>query len=231
MRSSSKLYDGRVLGTLLSLLLVLFLSPLTVQQYNPRGYEDVSRRVIPGYMNPNPPPMQIIEVDTSGTQTAAMPSAVSLAIVFDSTGSMGDDLKQVKMGARRILQRHMERGREALIKDFVLVKVHDPDVGPARVTTSTKTFYQYLESVYTQGGGDCPEMTITGIEMALEASHPNSLIYVFTDSSAKDYERLPRVLNLIQKKQSQVSAGATKSSSATPPPIPWLAKWAGALAM
>ncbi len=77
-------------------------------------------------------------------------------------------------------------------------------MGPARVTTSTKTFYQYLEGVYTQGGGDCPEMTITGIEMALEASQPNSLIYVFTDSSAKDYDRLPRVLNLIQKKQSQV---------------------------
>lgn len=72
------------------------------------------------------------------------------------------------------------------------------------MTTSTKTFYHYLDSVYTQGGGDCPEMTITGIELALEASRPNSLIYVFTDSSAKDYNRTNNVLNLIQQKQSQV---------------------------
>ncbi|VDO62502.1 unnamed protein product [Schistosoma margrebowiei] len=67
-------------------------------------------------------------------------------------------------------------------------------VGPAKVTTSTKTFYEYLDNVYTQGGGDCPEMTITGIELALEASRPNSLIYVFTDSSAKDYNRTEKVV-------------------------------------
>ncbi|CAH8671633.1 unnamed protein product [Schistosoma margrebowiei] len=117
---------------------------------------------------------------------------------------MGNDLKQVKIGSRRILQRHLQRGESNYIKDFVLVKVHDPDVGPAKVTTSTKTFYEYLDNVYTQGGGDCPEMTITGIELALEASRPNSLIYVFTDSSAKDYNRTEKVLNLIQQKQSQV---------------------------
>ncbi|KAL3318664.1 hypothetical protein Ciccas_002676 [Cichlidogyrus casuarinus] len=132
-------------------------------------------------------------------------SAISLAIVFDSTGSMGNDLKQVKTGAKRILQSHTRRGELNYIKDFVLVKVHDPDVGPAKVTSNTKTFYQYLDSVYTQGGGDCPEMTVTGIEMALAASRPNSLIYVFTDSSAKDYNRTQNVLDLIQKKQSQAS--------------------------
>ncbi|VDO88118.1 unnamed protein product [Schistosoma margrebowiei] len=53
-------------------------------------------------------------------------SAISLAIVFDSTGSMGNDLKQVKIGSRRILQRHLQRGESNYIKDFVLVKVHDP---------------------------------------------------------------------------------------------------------
>lgn len=59
----------------------------------------------------------------------ATPSAISLAIVFDSTGSMGNDLKQVKIGSRRILQRHMQRGEANYIKDFVLVKVHDPGMG------------------------------------------------------------------------------------------------------
>ncbi|KAL7059300.1 hypothetical protein AAHC03_014010 [Spirometra sp. Aus1] len=128
MRPSTRLYDRRVLGTLLPLLLFLLppLTPTRAQQYPPRAYDEPSRRVIPGYMHPNPLALQILDVEKSGAQEVAMPSAVSLAIVFDSTGSMGDDLKQVKMGARRILQRHLERGREALIKDFILVKVHDP---------------------------------------------------------------------------------------------------------
>ncbi|VEL37495.1 unnamed protein product [Protopolystoma xenopodis] len=52
--------------------------------------------------------------------------AISLAIVFDSTGSMGNDLKQVKAGSRRILERHLQRGDANYIKDFVLIKVHDP---------------------------------------------------------------------------------------------------------
>ncbi|CAH8631898.1 unnamed protein product, partial [Dicrocoelium dendriticum] len=166
-------------------------------EFRPRSEHALSLRSI--QFDEHTANTSLVNMDDANTN-----SAISLAIVFDSTGSMGNDLKQVKIGARRILQRHMQRGEANYIKDFVLVKVHDPDVGPARVTTSTKTFYQYLDSVYTQGGGDCPEMTVTGIELALEASRPNSLIYVFTDSSAKDYNRTNNVLNLIQQKQSQV---------------------------
>ncbi|CAH8874727.1 unnamed protein product [Trichobilharzia szidati] len=62
----------------------------------------------------------------SNPQEPSPISAISLAIVFDSTGSMGNDLKQVKVGSRRILQRHLQRGEANYIKDFVLVKVHDP---------------------------------------------------------------------------------------------------------
>ncbi|GAA55160.1 hemicentin-1 [Clonorchis sinensis] len=187
---------------LYSLLSTLLLLCTTRAEEAPSSYRS-SIDDIPVYESIS---MELPDVNISYVMTddPTTTSAISLAIVFDSTGSMGNDLKQVKIGARRILQRHMQRGEANYIKDFVLVKVHDPDVGPARVTTSTKTFYQYLDSVYTQGGGDCPEMTITGIELALEASRPNSLIYVFTDSSAKDYNRTDNVLSLIQQKQSQV---------------------------
>lgn len=78
------------------------------------------------------------------------------------------------------------------------------DVGPVLETFDPKVIMYKLNKVPINGGGDCPEMSITAVIKALKAVKPNSYVYVFTDASPKDSHLIYEAIELIQRKQSQV---------------------------
>lgn len=64
------------------------------------------------------------------------PDGASLAFVFDSTGSMQDELNQVKVGAAQILAALLASD-EILIHNFVLVPFNDPGKSNDSLTCSS----------------------------------------------------------------------------------------------
>ncbi|CAB3232091.1 unnamed protein product [Arctia plantaginis] len=127
----------------------------------------------------------------------------SLTFVIDNTYSMADDIAQVKENVNGISQIVFEE-RASQIKNMVLVTFNDPAASLMTVTEDRNYFKAKIHRVNVHGGGDCPEMSMTGILKALDASLPGSFIYVFTDASAKDYYLSGQVKNMCQKKQSQI---------------------------
>ncbi|XP_034836584.1 hemicentin-2-like [Maniola hyperantus] len=128
----------------------------------------------------------------------------SLVFVIDDTGSMAEEIDGVKQRTYEVFDAVLSSNGSA-IDDFVLVTFNDPGTQLRMVTRDKYAYKREVQNIQIHGGGDCPELAMSGIELALENSKPNSLLYVFTDASAKDYNKFERVKSLSQKKSTQVT--------------------------
>ncbi|XP_061427591.1 von Willebrand factor A domain-containing protein 7-like isoform X2 [Lethenteron reissneri] len=108
----------------------------------------------------------------------------SLVYVVDVTSSMGDDIAFVRDKTKEMVLKVANKTEAP--ETYVLVTFSDPDVYEPLITKDWTEMYQALDSLQVGGGGDCPEMALTALELALQISQPGSDIYLFTDAGAKD---------------------------------------------
>nr|XP_049697512.1 hemicentin-1-like isoform X2 [Helicoverpa armigera] len=129
----------------------------------------------------------------------------SLTFVIDATGSMFNDIDQVRASVNQIMDTVFNE-KSSLIDNMVLVTFNDPD---AEVRVNTRNRYQYkriLDEVEAHNiiNNDCWEPAMNGVLLGLNESNRDSYMYVFTDAPAKDYKDAPRVIELCQRKQIQI---------------------------
>ncbi|XP_064644263.1 von Willebrand factor A domain-containing protein 7-like isoform X2 [Lineus longissimus] len=127
-------------------------------------------------------------------------TGVSMVLVIDITGSMGNDIIAVQTKAAEIVK--LTQGTVNAPYNYVLSTFGDPaSMGSVRTTKNANVFLSWVNGLTVSGGGDCPELSMLGIERGLQAAMPGSDIYVFTDASAKDPERFPTIASLVATKK------------------------------
>lgn len=143
--------------------------------------------------------LQISAVMSAILLEASIPKP-SLVIIFDDTGSMKRDLGSLRSAVVNILNKLNSYGKKNTYGNYVLSVFNDPDVR-VNQTADSNELVQWLNEIHPRGGGDCPEMALTGIKKALELSEAKSHAFVFTDAGAKDHEMEKEVIDLAKGKE------------------------------
>ncbi|XP_017319799.1 von Willebrand factor A domain-containing protein 7 [Ictalurus punctatus] len=130
-----------------------------------------------------------------------------LCFVIDTTGSMSDDIAEVRRVTSAITD------SKTGTSEYILVPFNDPDYGPLIRTTDPNVFKQQLNALTANGGGDAPEMSLSGLQLALTGSPPETEIFLFTDADAKDKMLISTVKTLIEITKSKVNFMLTNGFS------------------
>uniref|UniRef100_A0A8L0DQJ9 von Willebrand factor A domain containing 11 n=1 Tax=Oncorhynchus mykiss TaxID=8022 RepID=A0A8L0DQJ9_ONCMY len=126
-----------------------------------------------------------------------------VAFVIDTTGSMKDDILEAKRVVNEIID--SKKGTQDEPSQYILVPFNDPKFGPLIRTTNPDVMKTEIAKLKADGGGDLPEMCLSGLQLALTGAPASSHIYVFTDAVAKDIALRDTILALIRSTKSAVS--------------------------
>nr|XP_020496296.1 LOW QUALITY PROTEIN: von Willebrand factor A domain-containing protein 7-like [Labrus bergylta] len=141
--------------------------------------------------------------DKNFTRLMGLSQSTALCIVIDTTGSMSDDIAEVKRISFDIIDRR--RGTQEEPSAYILVPFNDPGFGPLILTTDADVFKANINKLSASGGGDIPELCLSGLQLALTAAPHSSEIFVFTDAPAKDAHLRGTVTALIENSKSVVT--------------------------
>lgn len=126
----------------------------------------------------------------------------SLGFAIDTTGSMGSVIAGVRSAVISIVNSRL--GTEQEPSKYVLSPFNDPSIGPAISTADPTAFKSAINSLFASGGGDCPELSMSGTYVAVDLSDDGGDIFVFTDASAKDSGLYAAVSSLASTKKVKV---------------------------
>ncbi|XP_070777457.1 von Willebrand factor A domain-containing protein 7-like [Enoplosus armatus] len=141
--------------------------------------------------------------DKSFLRLMGLSQSSVLCFVIDTTGSMSDDIAEAKRVSFDIID--LKRGTSQEPSAYILVPFNDPAFGPVTRTTNADTFKESINRLTANGGGDNPEMSLSGLRLALTAAPQSSEIFVFTDAPAKDFYLKSTVTALIENTMSKVT--------------------------
>ncbi|XP_041789054.1 von Willebrand factor A domain-containing protein 7 isoform X1 [Chelmon rostratus] len=126
-----------------------------------------------------------------------------VCFVIDTTGSMSDDIDEARAVVYEIID--SKKGTQDEPSEYILVPFSDPDFGPMIRTTDPDEMKREISNLKARGGGDPPEMCLSGLQLALTGSPAYSHIYVFTDATAKDISLKDTIIALVRSSKSTVS--------------------------
>lgn len=128
----------------------------------------------------------------------AIAEAPMIGFVVDNTGSTDALVTGVRQGiAAFVAALPSVVGQPP---QFLLETFNDPTVGEPLVTSSGADLLSAALGIVPNGGGDCPELAMTGLLRALGAASPRSVLFLFTDADAKDCAKSQLVVALARLK-------------------------------
>ncbi|MFS2138456.1 hypothetical protein [Duganella sp. Dugasp56] len=133
---------------------------------------------------------------------ALLGAGPTLAFAIDTTGSMGGIIAGVRASATSIVDARLGTDEEPL--QYVLAPFNDPSTGPTVATNDAALFKSFIGGLGASGGGDCPELAMTGMYNGLSLADPGGDLFMYTDATAKDAGLAGAVISLAKSKDIKI---------------------------